>query len=977
MKAKSEKMGMGITFFIVGLALLVVFSGVVNAESSVVSMVQAGGPTFAVEGYITDYKTDDPIEGAKVCLGENGYCDETDGSGYYLITDIPIGVDYPISVTASGYVPDTGYNSLSTYCNVGEIVADTYVQVNLEMSLVNEIKFNGEVLDFSEGDDVCDGSGWCGRQCSWQVEIDKILEQTGDTMINIGENDIVVVVCRDELCGIDLKKGDKIEVYASLWDMRGYFSFGNEEFLAYFINDWPFYQPSHYITKISELPDLTVSRNDIEFGWGGNDDSLRVGVEGMVDVDIHNEGNAAATDITVRFFDGDTQLEKDVTIPLISAGDVGHAYTDWTLGERNYINVIIDPPDIDHPSGKIPELREDNNRDSISIVLTGFYPPEEGFAFENSAWVESGGLSFGGWCLGMTAASCWYFLEGIPLPPPGDPCNHPDFFPSKKCGTSQLIRGYTFALMDDAIAENANSIIEYIGNPCQADVESSILSGHIYNNHPDVLILHQHAVLAVRETINNRKDILVYDPNYHNELRTIFLDWSDHENCFVMREYYSRGNLYYRFSVLDPSLISQKTIFSVSVFSPVSLYLEDPEGLVISRELNEIADAAYIDSEDLNDDGDLDDLIVISDLKLGDYQITVTPEPDAEDTDTYTLEVTIGDTTIVLAEDAPIAEIPDQPYIIESTGTTINAAPVADSNGPYAGNEGSPITFDASGSYDPDGSIDLYEWDFDGDGVYDVSSATSTAIFTWGDDHTGTVELRVTDNNGLSGTDTATITVNNVAPTASFYVEQPEDFILPYHSLTFNGAFEDAGWLDTHAATWDFGDDTIVSGTLTPIGTTTAEHAYAEPGTYTVTLTVTDDDGGVGYHEEEVIVISAEEAAEIIIDQLEVSIVPAEAPKGVSQKIESAIAKLEQVVDFLDQGKYCNAIGKLDGMITQIEGVIDQVNEQRCSIKECKGKKCNCIADEGANELIESLEHAKEGAIAIRDLISAEHPECA
>ena len=427
---------------------------------------------------------------------------------------------------------------------------------------------------------------------------------------------------------------------------------------------------------------------------------------------------------------------------------------------------------------------------------------------------------------------------------------------------------------------------------------------------------------------------------------------------------------------LPPLSIVPGYPFIATVFSPVDLTITDPDGFVINKESSEIPNANYIEV-DIDGDGDLDDQIIIPQRKIGNYKITVTPEPDAEDTDTYTLEVTIGDTTIVLAEDVPISEIPDQPYVIESTETTINAAPVANSNGPYAGDEGSPITFDASGSYDPDGSIDLYEWDFDGDGVYDVSTATSTAIFTWGDDHAGTVELRVTDNDGLSDTDTATITVNNVAPTASFYVEQPEDFILPYHSLTFNGAFEDAGWLDTHAATWDFGDDTIVSGTLTPIGTTTAEHAYAEPGTYTVTLTVTDDDGGVGYHEEEVIVISAEEAAEIIIDQLEVSIVPAEAPKGVSQKIESAIAKLEQVVDFLDQGKYCNAIGKLDGMITQIEGVIDQVNEQRCSIKECKGKKCNCIADEGANELIESLEHAKEGAIAIRDLISAEHPECA
>jgi chorismate synthase len=91
---------------------------------------------------------------------------------------------------------------------------------------------------------------------------------------------------------------------------------------------------------------------------------------------------------------------------------------------------------------------------------------------------------------------------------------------------------------------------------------------------------------------------------------------------------------------------------------------------------------------------------------------------------------------------------------------------------------------------------------------------------------------------------------------------------------------------------------------------------------------------------------------------------------------------LTQVIDFLGQGKYCDAIGKLDGVIIQIEGAIDQVNEQRCSVKECKEKECKekewiCIADEAANELIECLEQAKQGAIAIGDLISAEHPECA
>ncbi|MHA1907986.1 MAG: PKD domain-containing protein, partial [Candidatus Thorarchaeota archaeon] len=56
--------------------------------------------------------------------------------------------------------------------------------------------------------------------------------------------------------------------------------------------------------------------------------------------------------------------------------------------------------------------------------------------------------------------------------------------------------------------------------------------------------------------------------------------------------------------------------------------------------------------------------------------------------------------------------------------------------------------------------------------------------------------------------------------------------------INFEGIFSDPGWLDTHTIEWDFGDGTFVYGTLSPT------YAYGDNGVYTVTLTVTDDDGG-------------------------------------------------------------------------------------------------------------------------------------
>lgn len=79
----------------------------------------------------------------------------------------------------------------------------------------------------------------------------------------------------------------------------------------------------------------------------------------------------------------------------------------------------------------------------------------------------------------------------------------------------------------------------------------------------------------------------------------------------------------------------------------------------------------------------------------------------------------------------------------------------------YDGSIYKQMTFSSSGTYDPDGSIVNWEWDFNGDGIYDRTSLTGGDV-TW--TPTAPVEsyatLRVTDNSGLVAIGNAPISVS-------------------------------------------------------------------------------------------------------------------------------------------------------------------------------------------------------------------------
>ena len=152
-----------------------------------------------------------------------------------------------------------------------------------------------------------------------------------------------------------------------------------------------------------------------------------------------------------------------------------------------------------------------------------------------------------------------------------------------------------------------------------------------------------------------------------------------------------------------------------------------------------------------------------------------------------------------------------------------------------------PVHFTDNGSYDDDGTIVKYEWDWDNDGTYDEEGAD--VYHTW--DETGTyfVQFRVTDDGGLTDEldSLLQIEIENGLPTAdasaSDYFPKVGDTVLFDGSGSHDNDCED---MSITMYEWDFdGDGTYdVSGTGSSAG-----HKYTQVGTYHVMLRVTDDEG--------------------------------------------------------------------------------------------------------------------------------------
>ena len=148
----------------------------------------------------------------------------------------------------------------------------------------------------------------------------------------------------------------------------------------------------------------------------------------------------------------------------------------------------------------------------------------------------------------------------------------------------------------------------------------------------------------------------------------------------------------------------------------------------------------------------------------------------------------------------------------------------------YAGLIPYTVNFDASGSTDSDGNIIDHRWNF-GDGA---SARGAVVSHTYTQKGKYTVLLSVIDNDLRVGTARAIIVASTGDPIALFDLSADTGMSPFFVTCDGSGSVDADGSIVSYD--WNFGDGTTASGDI-------VTHSYQTGGTFTVSLTVTDNEG--------------------------------------------------------------------------------------------------------------------------------------
>ena len=169
----------------------------------------------------------------------------------------------------------------------------------------------------------------------------------------------------------------------------------------------------------------------------------------------------------------------------------------------------------------------------------------------------------------------------------------------------------------------------------------------------------------------------------------------------------------------------------------------------------------------------------------------------------------------------------------------INNPPIAKQTiTPELAEEDEEISFDAKNSQDIENELmDLeFHWEIISDSESIITSSNQSFTYSLVDKGEYLVLFKVMDEDGGINWDNGSIIIKNVKPTAqltkpTITINVDEEFEISAEEST-----DSESDIKNLTYTWDFGDGTTATGITT-------NHSYPEAKTYTISLTVTDDDG--------------------------------------------------------------------------------------------------------------------------------------
>ncbi|WP_340099035.1 PKD domain-containing protein [Salinibaculum salinum] len=151
------------------------------------------------------------------------------------------------------------------------------------------------------------------------------------------------------------------------------------------------------------------------------------------------------------------------------------------------------------------------------------------------------------------------------------------------------------------------------------------------------------------------------------------------------------------------------------------------------------------------------------------------------------------------------------------------------------------VTFDASASQDPDGTIAEYAWDFDGDGQVEETTSSPSVTHTYQTAGERAVTVTVTDGDGANGTAVETVTVADTTdPEFAIEILEAETPVKPGGSLDVTARIDNTG--ETVAR-----DDIVL--TVPGVGTQ-SKTLQLQPGDWTrETFSIQTQSGDTGDYE--------------------------------------------------------------------------------------------------------------------------------